>query len=233
MSDTRKHGPASGFTLVEILVAVVILGVLVTFGVPIALKTLRTAKLSTAGFDCNSLVRRAKAEAIKKNSPVVVRYEPLTDDDPLDGKLTGELIAFVDVHGPNPDNDPPDPPDAIFNPKNDGRPFTETDHELSRCELPEGVSWKGPDEDTKCDRGLYPDCNIAGFTNLGTEHVAILEPAGSIRDIGAYRFGDERGNFLQIEVAPTATARVTLKKWNPDELKWMEREEEGKKWTWY
>lgn len=224
MSETRRLGPARGFTLVEMLVAVVILGVLVTFGVPIALKTLRTAKLSTAGFDCNSLVRRAKSEAIKKNAPVVVRYDPLTDPDPLDGKETGKFIAFIDVHGPDPDNDPPDPPDGIFNPKNDGRPFTETDHELSRCSLPEGVSWGGPPE--------HPNM-IAGFTDLGTEYVAILEPDGSIRDIGAYRFGDERGNFLQIEIAPTATARVTLKKWNPDEIQWMEQEEEGKKWTWY
>lgn len=224
MSEQQKGRQPRGFTLVELLVAVMILGVLLTFGVPIALKTVRTAKVSTAGFDCNSLVRRAKAEAIKKNAPVVLRYDPLTDPDPVDGKETGKIIAFVDVHGPDPDSVPPDPPDGVFNPRNDGRPYTLTDHELNRCSLPSGVSWGGPDE--------HPNM-IAGFTPIGTEHVAILEPDGSVRDIGAYRFGDERGNYLQIEVAPSATARVTLKKWNPEELEWLEQGEKGKRWIWY
>ena len=68
------------------------------------MKTIHTAKVSSAGFDCNTLVRRAKSEAIKKNSPVVVRYDPLTDPDPLDGFESGKLVAFVDVHGPDPDD---------------------------------------------------------------------------------------------------------------------------------
>lgn len=224
MKIHRKLPSAAGFTLIELLVALMILGVLLAFGVPLVLKTVHTAKMSSAGFDCNSLVRRAKSEAIRKNSPVVLRYDPLTDPDPLDGIENGKLVAFVDVHGPEPDNVPPDPPDGVFNPRNDGRPFTETDHELNRCSLPGGVGWGGPD--------AAPSM-IEGFTLVGTESVAIFLPDGSIQNIGAYRFGDERGNYLQIEVAPSATARVTLKKWDETGDQWREQEENGQKWTWY
>ena len=63
--------------------------------------------------------------------------------------------------------------------------------------------------------------------------MAIFESDGSIRNIGAFRFGDTRGNYLQIEIAPTATARVTLKKWDETTDKWKEQEEEGEKWIWY
>ena len=74
-----------------------------------------------------------------------------------------------------------------------------------------------------------------GFTTIGvdgTEQVAIFEPDGTIQDIGTFRFGDQRGNYLAIEVAPAATARVLLVKWDKDDEEWKEQGEDGKKWEW-
>ncbi len=209
MSDRKSIGRATGFTLVEMIVGVAIIGVLFTLGAPVVMRTIHTAKVSSVGYDCNITVRRAKSEAIKKNSPVVVRYDS-----------TYELLtAFVDVHGATVN----DPPDYAFAPDAGVAP-TATDHEVSQCALPAGVTWGGPTDDA--------DITV-GFTTVGTEKLAIFEPDGTVQDIGTFRFGDARGNYLAIQVAPAATARVTLLKWDEEDTKWREQGEEGKKWVWF
>ena len=209
MTRFRMRNPHNGFTLVEIIVGVAVIGVLFAIGTPIALRAIHTAKVSSVGYNCNVLVRKAKSEAIKKNSPVVVQYDSAAE----------VLTAFVDRHGTSID----DPPDFAYNPAA-GQSPTATDHEVAQCELPGGLSWGGPASDPSI---------VVGFTLVNTERLAILEPQGSIRDIGTFRFGDERGNYLAIQIAPTATARVTLLKWDADTVKWRAQREEGKKWVWY
>jgi prepilin-type N-terminal cleavage/methylation domain-containing protein len=209
LREELRIGRAPGFTVVEMIVAVAILGALAAFGMPIVMRTLHTAKMSTVGYDCNVLVRRAKSEAIKKNSPVVVRYDSALE----------VLTAFVDVHGAT----VADPPDYAFVPDAGVAP-TATDHEVSQCALPSAVTWGGPSDD--------PAISV-GFTTVGTENVAILEPDGTVQDIGTFRFGDSRGNYLAIQIAPAATARVTLLKWDEEDAKWREQGEEGKRWVWF
>ena len=211
MNVTRiqRNQRADGFTLVEIIIGLALIGVLFAISVPVAVKTIHQAKMSSVGYNCSILVRRAKSEAIKKNSPVVVRY-----DSGL--KL---LSAFVDVHGATVN----DPPDWSFAP-DPTQPPTATDHEVAQCALPAGLSWGGPADDP----GI-----LAGFTTWGTEKIAVLQPDGSIEDIGSWRYGDERRNYLAIQIAPTATARVTLLKWDEDTVKWREQDEDGKIWEWF
>ena len=209
LTRLRTKRPRQGFTLVEIIVGLAIIGVLFALGAPIALRSIHTAKVSSVGYNCNILVRKAKAEAIKKNSPVVVRYDAEKE----------RLTAFVDVHGATVD----DPPDFFYNPAA-GREYTATDHEVAQCALPDGLNWGGPPSDSSI---------TVGFTVVDTKRLAILEPQGSVRDIGTFRFGDERGNYLAIQIAPTATARVTLLKWDEETTKWRTDGEEGKKWVWF
>lgn len=217
MNEKRQTGRSIGFTLVELIVGVAVIGTLFAIGAPIALRTIHTAKMTSVAHDCNITVRRAKSEAIRMNLPVVIRYDAETE----------RLQGFVDVHGPTVN----DPPDYVFLADSGSAP-TATDHEVSRCALPSGVSWGGPSGSGPANEAI-----VLGFTTVGTdaaaEEVAIFEPDGTIQDIGAFRFGDQRGNYLAIEIAPAATARVRLLKWDPDDSQWKERGEDGDRWEWF
>ena len=209
MNRNRKNRPPGGFTLVEIIVGLAIIGVLFAIGVPVALRTIHTAKVSSVGYDCNILIRKAKSEAIRKNQRVIVKHHATWD----------VLRAFTDVHGAT----VTDPPDGKYTPDGGSDPLA-TDHEVGQCGLPPGLAWGGPTSD--------PDITV-GFTSQDSENLAILMPDGTVEDIGTFRFGDARGNYLAIQIAPTATARVTLLKWDEETTKWREQGEEGKKWVWY
>ena len=216
MNDRRHERRAAGFTLVEMIVGVAVIGTLFAIGAPIALRTIHTAKVSSVSYDCNVMVRRAKSEAIRKHSPVVVHYDAELD----------ELVGFVDVHGAT----PADPPDSIFLAIS-GQAPTATDHQVARCALPPGLSWGGPPGAGPANAAI-----ALGLTSIGgddDEQVAIFDPDGTIRDIGAFRFGDQRGNYLAIDIAPAATARVKLLKWDTDDDEWREQGEDGKKWQWF
>jgi len=190
------------------IVGVAIIGAIGALAIPVLVKTVMVAKVRSVGYDCNALVRRAKADAIKKNSPVVIKHDASAN----------LLTAFVDVHGATIN----DPPDFQFGPDATAMDFA-TDHEVAQCILPAGVYWGGPLAD--------PDITL-GFTVVGMEKLAVMEPDGSIQDIGAFRFHDQRGNYLSIQIAPAATARVTLLKWDPATSKWREQDEDGKIWNW-
>lgn len=212
MNSAIRSQRSSGFTVVEMLVGVAVIGVLAVLGVPLVLKTIQTAKMNSIGLDGNVITRRAKTEAVKLNVPAVVRAD----------LGTNELVAFLDVHGPT----QADPPDGVFLAV-DGVPTNTTDRELARMPLPAGVTFQAPPDELPMPKV------IDGFTTVGSEQVAIFETDGQIRDIGGFRFGDERGNYLELRIEPAATARVTLRKWNPVLTDWKEQGEDGEKWIWY
>lgn len=122
---------------------------------------------------------------------------------------TGELVAFVDVDR-----------DLVFDPPT-GSP-TVDDVRLATLATPNLVSFGGPPEDAAA---------VAGFGAAG----AVFRPDGSVEQQGAVRLGDPKGNFLEVRVAPAATARVVLRKWAADEGgggAWREAGEGGQPWQW-
>jgi prepilin-type N-terminal cleavage/methylation domain-containing protein len=117
--------------------------------------------------------------------------------------LEGEVVAFVD------END-----DNLFQPA--------TEKLLGRSELPKAVSFSAPSGET----------TIFGFDSDPTAGWAVMLADGSIRKAGAFRFGDVRGNFLEVRVEPAATARVQVRKWNDDDRRWYAQGQGGKSWEW-
>lgn len=109
----------------------------------------------------------------------------------LDGDA---LVAFVDADSD--DKIEPDP----------SAPYKTADWEVGRSTLPDGrLFLKAPSE---AEGGP-----IDGFDKFGGVTSAVFRPNGSVAEDGAFRIADQRDNFLEVRVAPAATARIEVRKW--------------------
>lgn len=68
----RNH--QKGFTLIELLITVVVLGILLALGAPNLFSVLETRKLKGAGESVMADLQFAKAETIKRNTPVILSF---------------------------------------------------------------------------------------------------------------------------------------------------------------
>jgi len=84
-------------------------------------------------------------------------------------------------------------------------------------DLPDAVSFGAPPSFDAIDTELTGGCFV-------------FLPDGSVDKTGAFRFQDVRGNFLEIQVEPQATARVQVRKWDEDANDWFTRGD--KVWEW-
>lgn len=84
----------SGFTLVELLVVVVVLGVLASLGASGFQSLIQSQRAKNASFELFSSLSLARSEAIKRNKPVT-----LTPTDPTNPTNWGKgwAITYVDV----------------------------------------------------------------------------------------------------------------------------------------
>lgn len=77
-----------------------------------------------------------------------------------------------------------------------------------------------------------------GMNTDGTEHWVMFDPDGSLDPVGAFRYGDNRGNFFEVRFGPAATGKVQVRKYNDsvavnhDGTKWWGNAE-GVPWEWY
>lgn len=201
---TNRNRP-EGFTLLEAMVTLAILMVAVLMLVPTVQNLIVRSKLEGVTREVAQLIQLARLEAVKQSVSTIVRVDP----------ATGAVIAFADVDGVGSD----DPPDDLYNPV-DGDPRFQTDYLVGRTKIPYGVSQSAPGAEAAVD----------DLTPVGAERVVKILADGSAQDIGAYRFGDARGNFLEVRIDPKATARVSVKKW--DGSAWWSRGEGGHPWQW-
>lgn len=121
----------------------------------------------------------------------------------------GSIFAFVDLHGAT----LADPPDGLYNPDGSA-PYRTTDYEIGRHRVPRHVTLESVD----------------GFTLVDSDRRAVFRSDGSVSDTGGFRVNDVRGNRLDIRIAPRATGRVALYKW--DGSAWRANGEGGHSWTW-
>jgi hypothetical protein len=155
-------------------------------------------------------MRRARLEAIKHSCPAIVRMVDAVGREPA------RLEAFADCTSPQ-DYEP----DA-------DRPIVGTVH------LPRGITFKAPP-------ALLGKSSISGLSENKADStvakMAIFQQDGSIDETGAFRLGDEVGNFLEVRVEPKATARIEVRKClactnEADDKDWYADGNGGKAWAW-
>jgi prepilin-type N-terminal cleavage/methylation domain-containing protein len=109
---------------------------------------------------------------------------------------------------------------------------------LAEVALTKGVNLTAPD-------GATGNASVKGFTAWGGgASLAVFQSDGSVADTGAFRFqglelGGRKANYLEVNVAPAATARIELRKWRGpdsgsgvnDDANWLANGDGGS-WTW-
>ncbi len=120
---------------------------------------------------------------------------------------TNTVTAFLDTNG-----------NGAFNPGVDGV--------LSTFDYPRYIGYASP-------AGPI----FQGMNTNGTEHWVMFNPDGSLDPVGAYRYGDNRGNFFEVRFGPAATGKIQVRKFNGgvavnhDGTKWWGNAE-GVPWEW-
>ncbi len=187
---TRPSSSQSGFTLVELLVTIAMLSILALLSYPSLQRMILRSKLQGTTTEVAIMMQRMRFEAIRRGAPAVVEY------DPVDNLIR----AYIDLNdaGGNPASD------LIYNPQLSGGPANPTDDLLGRISLATGIELRAPPPQLPID---------ALTTAPGPGNVAVFDPDGSARDLGAFRFADIRDNYLEVRIEPAATARVQQRKW--------------------
>lgn len=210
-SCRRGSRGAAGFTLVELLVVIAIILVLSLVSWPALQRMILRNKLQGFATEVSMLMHRGRLEAIKRNVPAVVRLD----------FANNEVVLFVDVDG-----------DGAFTP-DASVPRGEADFEVARQSQRRRVAFAGPAD------GVEGADTVNGFSanpeDASLPNQAVFNPDGSIDDVGGFRFGDPKGNFLEVRVEPAATARIELLKFDPDDGgsdPWHGQREGGKPWEW-
>ncbi len=210
MPRPRQRSTAdAGFSLIELLVTLVLIGLLAIWGFPSFLGSLNRLRLTNTAREAAVFMQVARMEASKRSVPTQVIYQDAATS------LIGvpSLLAFADLDA-----------DGLFVAANDR--IIAGPYELQR-----GVDLWGPLEAS----AEGPNA-ISGWVNG-----PIFASNGSVTNgVGAFRFRDRNGNFIETRVAFQGTGKVVLQKWfgpgDDPEDDWFENGESKAgvdyKWVW-
>lgn len=178
---------SGGFTLIELLVVLAVLAIAMGLGIPALQNFIIRSKTEGFAREASTLFQRTRLEAIKMNREGAVFLDT----------ATGELVSFIDADR-----------DHVYNPG--GGTYRTVDYELGRMLPPSNVQFQDENGNLGVD-------SIDGFTDIDGEPWLLFQPDGSVLDPGAFRLTDARGNTVEVRVAPAATGRVELRKWQDGE----------------
>ncbi len=96
-----KKDRQNGFTLYELLITVMIMGVILTFGVPNFLEFTRNNRMASASNELLAAFTLARTEAVKRKVPVTVcsSLNPLAANPACGGTFADGCIVFADEDG--------------------------------------------------------------------------------------------------------------------------------------
>lgn len=196
----KANRSSRGFTLIELVVILAIMLAVAAFTLPEFFAIINRSKLEGTARQTATLMRAARLEAIKQSCYGVVMIDTANE----------RVVAFAD-------NDR----DGLYEPTN-----TPPERFIGQVDLPARVHF----EDEVGDRGLL---SVDGLENDDTAvtlpaYQVMYEQNGSVLDIGALRFADEKGNLLEVRVEPRTTGRVEVLKWQGGD--WITNGEGGEAW---
>jgi prepilin-type N-terminal cleavage/methylation domain-containing protein len=189
-----------GFTLIELLVVLSLMLVLVALGIPALVTALHQSKIRGIVQEVTVLMRQARLDAVKTSAQAVVQIVPSTGAGD-----PGHVLAFSDRDS-----------NGVLGA---GEPV------LGDFPLPTGVVFEDCNDNTDKD-------SVDKFSTdpKGGPNMAVFQRNSSIADVGAFRFADPYGNYMEVNVAPVATARIEVRKC--ENKKYVSNGEDGKAWTW-
>jgi prepilin-type N-terminal cleavage/methylation domain-containing protein len=206
----REPRIQAGFSLIELVVVLAVIGLLALWGIPAFLNTLNRTRLVNSAREIATLMQVGRLEAIKKgglngdlkNRVAAVRY---------DGAGTFQLVV----------DETPDSPTPLWNPIPKGGAY----------HLPTGVFLQAPTEAIEGAKAI--DAWDTDPTDSYPGPIFLSD--GSAEIAGAFRIADTRGNYLEVRIAFPATGKVVIQKWfgggDPD-TNWYENGEGGNHWQW-
>lgn len=210
--------------MMEILIVLALLGVTIMFLLPRLIAWTHQNRLNGFARQTSMMMQKARLESIRRNVPVVVLVD----------FAARQVRGFADV------NDEAGEPvsDLIYNPVDDA-PAGTTDYPLAPAiALTADVLFIGEDE-TEPNGDLAVD----GFTAAPEDdlpEIAVFQPDGSVRNRGAFRFGDLKGNILEVRASPEATGRVQIRKYQPERAEpnlegtfYFPPASGNERWVWY
>lgn len=110
----KKLRRNSGFTLIELMIVIGMIGILTAISVPAVMKWLPNYRLKAAARDLYSNMQKAKIEAVKRNADVLIiftsgtyasaggigSYQVFVDDSPKDGAFNAGEQVLAQVNMP-------------------------------------------------------------------------------------------------------------------------------------
>jgi prepilin-type N-terminal cleavage/methylation domain-containing protein len=209
MGRTRKSSHRAGFSLIEIIVVLAVMGIVLLFSFPALLKMMNRGKLMGITSQTSIMMQQARFEAIKRNTQAFV----------IADYSQNALRLVTDDNG-------------------NGTWDVTTDTERARIVLPSKISFWGAVDGGSPDAAPQ-GANASSFAaatctpSCANTYAAVYKPDGSVAATGAFRFGDGRGNFTDVYVATPATGRIEARKWDPTDSTYHVNGYNGKAWAWY